>query len=99
MQDLQIEITKDPENNLRDIITCKNKGLRIRVYDTAAELPDLPEYAVTITHEIDTGNKMIFEIMDADLYTRAHGWDALLYNYAIDWYLSMPRNNQEITAI
>lgn len=91
MLDVNIEIAKDPENPERDIILCKEKGLRIRVYDTTVDL-ELPQNGVNIFHDNNRGDKLMFNIMDREVYEKAHGWDALIYNYAIDWYLSFPGN-------
>lgn len=91
MLDINIEIAKDPENPKRDIILCKEKGLRIRVYDTSIEQPKLPADAICLANDNNPEGKLIFQILNPELYVEAHGWDALLYNYAIDWYLSFPQ--------
>lgn len=90
MVDMPIEITKDPDNPLREMIICKDKNLRIRVYDTNLENPQFHEDDLVFCNDQD--ENLVFEILDPQLYAQTHGWDNLLYQYAMDWYLSLPRD-------
>lgn len=84
---LAFEVVPDPENPARDLIICREKELRMRVYLQAEEDVNLAPNAVKFYSD-DHGEPLLFHVLQPELFAKGYGWNNQLYRSAIAWYFS-----------
>ena len=68
----QFELVPDPENPARDLIVCREKEFRTRVYFQAEEDVNLPANAVRFYSD-DHGEPLLFHVLQPELYAQGYG--------------------------
>lgn len=86
------ELVPDPENVARDLIICREKEFRMRVYLQAEEEVDLPPDAIKFYSD-DHGEPLLFHVLQPELFAAGFGWNNQLYRSAIAWYFRQHQNN------
>lgn len=82
---MRFELVPDPENPARDLIVCREKEFRMRVYPQAEENVNLPADAIKFYSD-DHGEPLLFHVLQPELFAGGYGWNNTLYRSAIGWY-------------
>ena len=91
---MRFELVPDPENPARDLIVCREKEFRMRVYPQAEENVNLPADAVKFYSD-DHGEPLLFHVLQPELFADGYGWDNQLYRLAIGWYFRRYRSEDD----
>ncbi len=87
----QFEVIRDPENPARDLLICREKEFRMRVYPQAEEDVNLPAAALKFYSD-DRGEPLLFHVLQPELFADGYGWNNQLYRSAIAWYFRKYRS-------
>ncbi|WP_299287868.1 hypothetical protein [uncultured Mucilaginibacter sp.] len=70
----QFELVPDSENPARDLLICREKEFRMRVYPQAEEDVNLPAEALKFYSD-DHGEPLLFHVLQPELFAVGFGWN------------------------